>query len=146
MSAQTRRIMRLLYLTQAASDGGKGIYELPSDSGIAHMSDHSRGRYTAAYAAKDACMMQAIELICRSHSRDVRFCVTYADGEWNDTCYLVYFDFKVDGRREQVSFHSFNDGLRRFVRNSRRSTWSKDRSSRDTVRLAAKAGVSPRDY
>ena len=144
MSLEVKRIARILYLAQSASDGGKGIYKLPNDSGVSHYQDSYRICYKKAYAAKDSLIIRAIDLINRSHDKTVRFSVRESTDQNGQKCYLVYFDFKVEGKREQVSFHSFNDELRKFVSNSKKSTWSKDRSSRDTVLLVSRKGISPR--
>lgn len=130
-----QKIARFIYLAQAGSDAGKGIYELPAP-------DFKSWR--DGYAAKDRYILLAITAICREKSRDFRFSVNRGADQNGQPSFIVYFDFKVCGKREQVSFHSFNNELWKYVRKSRKSTWSKDRSSRDTVCDLSKSGVTKR--
>ena len=134
---QTERIGKLIRLAQIASDGGKSI----RTSLI--RTEEEEMVYLAGYSAKDTLILQAIQLIARSKDRTYRFSVTEGPDQNGNTSFIVYFDFKIEGKREQISFHSFNKKLRKFVKNSRASTWSKDTSSRETaIRLSR--GVSIR--
>lgn len=129
------KIAGFIYLAQAGSDAGKGIYELPAPD---------FGSWRGGYAAKDRYILLAIAGICREKCREIRFSVKRAEDQHGVPAFIVYFDFKVCGKREQVSFHSFNAGLWKYCGKSRKSTWSKDHTSRDTVREMMKSGISKR--
>lgn len=148
-----QRIERAIFNAQVASDGGKGIYDLcegdKKAQKIAHcakdyyygFSADSWNSYRASYKAKESQIMLAIQLICRSHDRSIRFSVeeTRSPG-----CFIVYFDFKIKGKREQISFHSFDERLKKYVQKSKKTTWSKDRTSRETARDLKRYGTSQR--
>lgn len=131
MRCVDRRIAKAIYHAQAASDGGKGISELQK-----WYAGSLRG---AGYPAKDTQILLAIDLINKSHSKTFRYSVKRGRDQNGCSSFIVYFDFKIDGKREQVSFHSFNKKLWNYVKRSRASTWSKDRSSRDSVELLRKS-------
>lgn len=124
-----RKIIRAIIDAQIASDGGKGYYELcrsPRDFEIAHYSKPAYNRQ-AAYAAKDTNIFLAISNICKYKPENVRFSVEIDREQKAD--YICYFDIKTVEGRFQVSFHSFDPRLKKFVKKSRKSTWASNTSS-----------------
>lgn len=173
---ERQRIERAIFNAQVASDGGKGIYELCKEDlqaqeiahckeFLGHIVPSDKSSYRASYQAKESQILLAIQLICRSHDRSIRFSVTEShtpeygskydpDVDWwvQDRskiigyfdCFIVYFDFKINGKREQISFHSFDERLRKYVSKSKKTTWSKDRTSRKTAKDLKRYGTSQR--
>lgn len=117
-----RYAARHIILAQSASDGGKYDWEeaeiprflIPSDP-------HACKRaWTRGYPAKDEHILCAVREIARRRGASgIHFYVT-VDSE-RIAKYLVYFTFKIEGERYQVSFHSFDDRLRRFIKAGDRS-------------------------
>ena len=114
-----RYAARHIILAQSASDGGKYDWEeakkrkiprflIPSDP-------HACKRaWTQGYPAKDEHILCALREIARRRGAcGIRFFVR-PDGDI--ARYLVYFTFKIEGERYQISFHSFDDRLRRFIK------------------------------
>lgn len=99
-------IARELILAQAASDGGKHIKDLldltPYVPGL-------RKAYKKGYPAKEDHMRNAVAMIKTAHGRSGFSFYETKDPKiqyrTNDMT-LVYFNFKVDGIRYQISFHS----------------------------------------
>ena len=112
-----------ILLAQVASDAAKGIRSQlvsRSISKIRPLIDEARRN---GYSAKDVHVKRAITKIAKSNNKDIRFSVIKDEEEV--AIFIVYFDFRLDGRREQVSFHSFDHSLQKFVKNSERSSWIK---------------------
>lgn len=125
MDSRTRNptVYELLYDAQVYSDNGKGIITLNS---------YGLNCYES-YAHKDICIIKAIGLINRQKDTDVHYFVT------RDTLihsYLVYFNIKLNGERHQISFHSFNKALERYIikGNTHATKWDKG-NSRETAKL-----------
>lgn len=138
-----RRICQHIRHAQVASDGGKYIYLISETRGDEAVSHRYDGWRKDAYKAKDNYILLAIKLICQYHIREIRFNVT-EDRELDS--YLVYFDFKdVNGVREQISFHSYDDRLWRFMEKSRKSSWTGERDGSRRVASLIGKGVSPMD-
>ena len=123
MKELNARIANLILRAQNASDGGKGIDVLVQ----------SRGAYRdncAGYAHKDKFVWTAINMIAANQT-DFRFAVT-RDKE-KKAYYIVYFECRVHGEKQQVSFHSFDTRLERFLKKSFRIKWDR-KDSRESAR------------
>lgn len=94
-----------IILAQVASDGGKHIRllldELPDN-----LRKEAKKAYCAGYSAKDELLERACLIVARHHDPDIRFFVT--EDTQGVAKFIVYFDIKIDGKRWQASFHSFN--------------------------------------
>lgn len=128
-----KKIAKHIILAQCASDGGKGISLIKDMLG-----DESLYSYECGYGDKDHQIFSAMSLIARYHCKEFRYSVTrtdtcYARGSW---CFLVYFTFKLNGKRYQVSFHSFNSGLYHYYKHSQNVYWDEKSSRRSCVLLA----------
>lgn len=100
-----KEIARHIVLSQIASDAGKGIYELRI-----HKSSFCRER---GYAVKDQHILTAIKLInnSRGQSGFYYYCEKREDQNGNPSK-IIYFSWRgEDGKRYQVSFHSFAGGI-----------------------------------
>ena len=117
-----KEIAELLLRCQNASDGGKCIRMLCSSK--KSVTDNSHG-----YRAKDTFIMLMLGMIADKNSEsDFRFAVTPGDC----TPYLVYIQTRIDGKKYQVSFHSLDRRLERFMRKSFRIKWDHG-NSRDSA-------------
>ena len=119
-----RRIAKLIVNAQVASDGGKGIKD------IRYICESA---YKAGYRRKDSCIWEACNLIASKKNSGFSYYVT--DGQI--TPYLVYFNFKIDGVRKQISFHSYDYRLERFHCTDRvhGTRWDRGDSRRTAVEL-----------
>ncbi len=111
---------------QCYSDEAKGIYHWLQDEFNITSTDRCY-----CYGQKDLYIIKAINGILSGKNRDIRFYVTKCT-EINS--YLVYFNFKIGAERRQISFHSFNNKLNRYLNGSQpcKTHWDK-KSSRDAA-------------
>ena len=125
-----RQAIRRIVLAQIASDGGKGITDL-LDVVPENLRSSALKAWDAGYAVKDKLLEQAAQIVARHHDKDIRFFVT-ADKQ-KVAKYIVYFDFRFEGKRWQASFHSFGDFWSKWeeVSVSSRGHWDR-KSSRET--------------
>ena len=97
-----RKVCKLLVQAQCASDAGKRIYELRA----AH-------RTRLSYAGKDVYILSAIKTILKKKETGFSFYVTDG-GEISP--FLVYFDFYDEFYQiRQISFHSFDENLEKYI-------------------------------
>lgn len=119
------KIASLILRAQNASDGGKNINVLSS----------VRRGYrdnAAGYGQKDVLIMNALTTICSTKS-SFKFSVQ-KDSE-RVAYFLVYFETRIDGRKYQVSFHSYDERLRRFTKNSHRMKWDRGNSRESAANI-----------
>lgn len=122
-------ISKQIILAQVASDAAKGIYELRP--AVRETIPSYRIYERKGYSGKDACIKRVLTAIQnKKHSGfyyHVRADHVHGGHKY---CYLVYFNFKIEGSRFQISFHSFTD-LRRYVSaNKTQTRWQKKNDSR----------------
>ena len=127
-----KAIAKSIILAQVASDGGKNISEIRDILG-----NDSYYVYGQGYNAKDRYIFSAIELICRNRDTSFHFSVMSGKGV---SPYLVYFTFKIDGKRHQVSFHSYNNNLGRYKSKNHMTRWDEKDSRETCVKLAQAYG------
>ncbi len=125
-TSKNKRISYFILAAQAASNGGKR-------KGFTSFNKRFINAYKGGYKKKDSCILQAINGIINSNS-DFRFFVKKTKDRNGKNSYLVYFNFKLDNERKQISFHCFNNELEKFVtRNSQIKTkWDK-KDSQETA-------------
>ena len=103
-------VARYIIYAQISSDAGKNIYDLndllPDGKGYCLCK--------AKYDAKDWYIKDAVDTICKSKSHPTGFTFFVTDGG-KISPYLIYFSFKLHGKRYQISFHSFDRYLSRFM-------------------------------
>lgn len=118
-------ISKYIILAQVASDGGKGINTLNN------LFPTSRLVSYKGYDVKNVYIKKAIHMIQKSKDSIFRF---YVKEDWKIANYIVYFNFKLDGKRFQVSFHSFKDWSR-YKRKDYQTRWNKRDSREACLRL-----------
>ena len=108
MKRLNNQIGRYIVCAQIASDAGKGIRTLPEGQKISTQEAEAMAN---GYYAKDAFITKALKLILRRPGSGFNFWVEKIDDDF--TPFIVYFSFKIDGVRFQVSFHTtmWNDIL-----------------------------------
>ena len=126
------RVCKYILLAQIASDGGKHrcLWELPTMIPIGEV------YYTKGYNVKDSEILKAIKTINQSpKSTGFHFYVKEVDG-FRSRAFIIYFNFKLDGKRYQISFHSFNKKMQRYSNNRFSTRWDK-KSSRESAKALA---------
>lgn len=125
-----------IILAQIASDGGKGITEL-IDVIPNKLSEDAKKAWEAGYEAKDELLERACLIVARHRDPDIRFFVT--NDKQRVAKFIIYFDIKVDGKRWQASFHSFNvKRWRKWEKSTvaSRGNWD-HKNSRESCRIVA---------
>ena len=100
LNSLNKEIARHIVLSQIASDGGKGIYEIS----IAHS-----GRIAEkGYHVKDKHILTAIQLINKAKGQSpFTYYSEKKDDQNGNPSKIIYFTLRKDGKRYQVSFHTF---------------------------------------
>ena len=76
------------------------------------------------YGTKDGYILQAIRLISSRKESGYNFYVEAAPDQNGYDSYVIYFDFKIEGKRHQVSFHTFSDKkFAAYVGKGRKTHW-----------------------
>ena len=107
------KVATLLIRAQCSSDGGKGNYTLVA-------SRRSHRDNCAGYGNKDVMILDALRLISQGGTKFKYSVICDPQGVAD---YIVYFETRINGEKLQVSFHSFNPELEKYVRNSFRIKW-----------------------
>lgn len=108
-----KKIATYILRAQNASDGGKSIDVLVSNK-------RSYRDNCCGYQQKDTMIITAINMI-RSNKSSFKFAVIRDRGLIAK--YIVYFETRINNVKFQVSFHSFDERLEKYVRNSFRIKW-----------------------
>ena len=119
MSNINKSIAKCLIYAQIASDGGKRIFRLQTKD-----EDMSRHIYIVGYPTKDGYIKKAVDLI-RSTKTNYHYWVEKAPDQNGNMSFIIYFDFKLDGERYQISFHSFNKSWESYLSSGRKTRWDK---------------------
>lgn len=128
------RVCKYLVLAQIASDGGKHLWFGKDD--LSNSLSIGPVYRLKGYSVKDSEIIKAINTITRSKkSTGFHFYVKEVDG-FRSRAFLVYFNFKLDGKRYQISFHSFNLKLEKFANDKFSTRWDK-KSSRESAKVLA---------
>ena len=120
MSDVNRIIARHIIYAQMASDAGKGIVSLKTSCHSFDDEVKNKG-----YDTKDGFIFKAVSLI-RGTKTNFNYWVEKAPDQRGNMSFGVYFDFKVDGKRQQVSFHTFSKKWVSLVHTGRKTRWDKD--------------------
>lgn len=117
------RIALCIIRAQKSSDTGKGIDRIS-------LSKKNSRPCRMGYGFKEADILEAIRLIRRNKTR-FNYWVEFAPDQNGVNSIVVYFDFKLDDKRYQVSFHNHNCGneLESYVNTGRKTYWHKTFSS-----------------
>lgn len=106
MSNIDKKIAEAIVYAQIASDAGKGIKILKTNKIGKSQSTVDKG-----YNSKDGYIFSALNLIRNTKNCGYKYYVTAQPDQNGNPSFIIYFNFKVNGKREQVSFHSFNKKL-----------------------------------
>lgn len=122
----TRELAKLLILAQASSDAGKGIWTLSNT-----LQEKLQKKAWNGYPEKDRAIYSMVSILSVHPRKDIHFFIV-RDAE-KVANYLVYFDFLLNGQKVQVSFHSYDERLKKFLKGSRKSCteWREELVSRD---------------
>lgn len=104
---------------QMSSDAGKGKKNLTLDKNL------ERGPIRMGYGLKETYLLRALRLI-RNNKTQFNYWVEIEGDQNGVPSIIVYLDFKIDGKRYQVSFHNHNCGeeLKAMVNTGRKTRWN----------------------
>lgn len=130
-----KQAAKAIILAQVASDGGKGIIDLLNALPDTLMPSAEK-TWDAGYAFKDELLERACIIVARHHDNDIRFFVT--EDKQGVAKFIVYFDVKVNGKRWQVSFHSFSKSWSKWTKSTvaSRGNWDHKNSRATCLELA----------
>ena len=83
---------------------------------------------TKGYDAKEEFILKSINLI-RKNKTHFNYWVTKDSDQNGYPSYISYFDFKINGKRYQVSFHTPNNlgkKLQKYVSTGRKTRWDRN--------------------
>ena len=134
------KIAGYICLAQQASDAGKGRYIVfrKKDDKSIEMNDGyvRRGRrdyqknkknyaQRNAYSVKEEFILRAINLI-RNTKSNFNYFIEASPDQNGFASYITYFDFKIEGKRFQVSFHTpqnLGKKLEKYINTGRKTRW-----------------------
>lgn len=122
-------IAKCIVNAQICSDAGKYIY----DEDLCY-SSLCKAMQKKAYKGKDTQIFKAISLINCNKGSGFYYFVTKDKQYIAD--YIVYFNFKINGKRKQISFHSYDKRLERFTGKSCNTYWDRKSSRQAVIELA----------
>lgn len=122
-----KTIARNIILAQVASDGGKYIEDI--------MDIIPGAKYTwyQGYSLKDIHIEKAMKMIAANSGKTGYYYTVTRDKNINS--YLIYFSFKLEGKRYQVSFHSFNN-WQKYLSKTQPTYWDHKSSRQAVISLA----------
>jgi hypothetical protein len=136
----TKEIAKLIVIAQASSDVGKGINDL-----YRLLDEKLKRKAKCGYPVKDLAIYELLCIISGHPQKDVHFYVC-RDAD-KIALYVVYFDFMLGCDKVQVSFHSFDKRIERFIARGVKSCtkWRSDIESRSMAyALAVRNGFLSR--
>jgi len=121
-------VFKCICNAQIASDGGKGIDILRF---------YAPTVWQKGYKAKDREILRAISLINKGNGYSVKYSVSrdYYSTRLDRRCYIVYFTYKVNGERKQISFHTFMDLSDYTASSTHIVRWDKGNSRQNVIEL-----------
>lgn len=102
MESSSKNIAKLVCLAQIASDAGKNIFELSIEG--------AKEAKKYGYYVKDSYILKAIKKINKLHSKEWSYFILKAPDQNGSPSKIIYFLYRENGMRLQVSFHSFSGG------------------------------------
>lgn len=130
-----KHIAKKIALAQRASDIGKYFKLSEEERCASDMLGDLLGESVDArainfgYRLKDEAIFDAIQGIGHNPECGFHFRVTIDDEK--KAKFIVYFDFRLNGKKVQVSFHSFDVRLCRYVEKQKGGHWNR-KSARNT--------------
>ena len=125
-----KRIARALVAAQLCSDGGKRDRRLLTKI-IRFTSDDIfwKTQWNKGYSRKTFWLNRAIQMIDCSKEQDYHYWIENSPDQNGYDSVIVYFDFKIDGKRHQISFHTPKNqvkGLLEKNKSGRKTRWDKE--------------------
>ncbi len=126
-----KNVAKAIINAQICSDAGKGLFEVENSTLLELM--RKKG-----YKGKDTQIFKAIEIINRK--KNTGFYYSVITDKRYVALYIVYFNFKLNGKRKQVSFHSFDKRLHKYICPECKTHWDKKDSRQTVIELAKHFG------
>lgn len=98
----SKDIARYICLAQIASDAGKNTFKLSIEG--------AKEAKKYGYHVKDSYILTAIKNINKLHSKEWGYFVLKAPDQNGTSSKIIYFLYRENGMRLQISFHSFSGG------------------------------------
>ena len=134
MAELSKSCAKYIVLAQMCSDAGKGIWA---------EYEHRAWRVRAekfGYRNKPMFIMKAMDEISKLRGTSgFHYFISRGIAEWGEPCDLVYFNFKIEGVRHQISFHVPELVPDRYLKRSGHGTRWDEKSSREACLALAKA-------
>lgn len=127
-----REIAKAIVSAQICSDGGKDINTVATKNCF-------RGAHYMRYALKTTFILRAIKMIVHTKNEFSFFAKEEPDQNGYSSV-LVYFEFRCNGTKHQISFHSPRNKaaeLLPFCGKGRKTHWNCARTSRADAQLLA---------
>jgi hypothetical protein len=131
------KAMRLLIDAQRESDAAKKIYEL------GHAKSIKQGSKMQHYYRKYIDELRLIRLLSTTKNPEMSYYVCKDLDQSGCPSYIVYFEFSLNGRKYQISFHNpypMCRALREYVGKGTKTEWDGDvGGSRNAAREALRS-------
>lgn len=114
------KAMRLLIDAQRESDAAKKIYEL------GHANSIRSGNKTQHYYRKYLDELRLLRLLSTTKDPEMSYYVVKDYDQAKRPSYIVYFEFSLNGRKHQISFHNpygLCRGLRQYEGKGTKTEW-----------------------
>lgn len=112
----------------AVRRGRRGDYRNATTATASTKTTEKNYAQSKGYNAKEEFILKSINLI-RKNKTQFNYWVEAAADQNGYPSYISYFDFKIDGKRYQVSFHtpkSLGMKLEKYVSTGRKTRWDKN--------------------
>lgn len=125
-----KRIARAIIAAQLCSDGGKRDRRLLTKIIRFTVDDNFwKEQWVKGYPRKTFWIDRAIQMIDCSKEQTYHYWVEDSPDQNGYNSVIVYFDFKIDGRRHQVSFHTPENKITGVLKDKnksgRKTRWDK---------------------
>lgn len=130
----SRMIAKYIILAKSCSDSGKNL-----DKGVSRL--NKKGHYFG-YSLKTDAIIRAINLINMNDTQMYHYWVVAAPDQNGNDSIIVFFDYTLEGKRQQISFHTpmgtAPKALKKMVGKGRKTKHYKKCKSRIAVANLAK--------
>lgn len=120
-------VARYICYAQMSSEAGKS-YNRSFSSSSKRTRNYIEYIYSKGYYFKEYYILKAIELIARSKNSGFHYSVVDGYDQNGYQSYIVYFNFKIDNTRHQISFHVFCNDFHKYVKKSSKTYWDEKSS------------------
>ena len=106
-----KNVLMHIINAQVASDLAKGV-EFPEYTRLKKYGFYNGLYYKDCYNQKDKELARALGLIDSHPRMGINYYVVRKSDQNGNSSNIIYFTFKIDGRRFQMSFHNFSRTIR----------------------------------